>query len=566
MAIAFDKNSKTYQRIKNRYKNERLKQFTQINTAHSLGLTQEWLEREADAYADYKASSEVFLFSELDVFSMVMFSVGAILTAVFTIVFPPAGWLGWTYFGISVAAQAGTIALTMTQQGFLDQVAAFTTAQIQNTQLQSSLTKSTLERQSGQLSDFLIFAPYEICATGSVYKAGCAGSESFNYTKAYDPTQGLRGDFATSPIDDTLQNRAHKSLAGNASYDAHANPLPIPKAKAQLDFSQNQQGIKSSIKSANEDINEGYMKLSKEFFGFFENGKHIESYYKHSISQRVEPLKNRYRANDFLEKLKNYAKGLRADFFYDTLKQKKLTLEERQKILEETLKHYKDKLEAAASDKIAQGAIFLEMGVGFVEEFYKIMREQSAWDIRGNSHDDSAYPSKKDAENLFNSWSGDSPPFFDRNAYFLNGKTQGLPPANYSYADRNLYTTFHFVDEPFAKQKLALEFYSMGWREILREFEEIYNNLLKKSYRFEIDGELKVSYSLALAHSKRAYWVVVDIPLFPTIYDDKIFTYLVEYNIDTPSAELYLQLRDKRPQLTPSEWEQAYRVYTGVPS
>ncbi|WP_407379487.1 hypothetical protein [Helicobacter sp.] len=563
MAIAFDKNSKTYQRIKNRYKSERLKQFTQINTAHSLGLTQEWLEREADAYADYKASSEVFLFSELDVFSMIMFSVGAILTAVFTIVFPPAGWLGWTYFGISVAAQAGTLALTMTQQGFLDQVAAFTTAQIQNTQLQSSLTKSTLERQSGQLSDFLIFAPYEICATGSVYKAGCAGSESFNPTKAYDPTQGLRGDFATSPIDDTLQNRAHKSLAGNASYDAHANPLPIPKAKAQLDFSQNQQGIKSSIKSANEDINEGYMKLSKEFFGFFENGKHIESYHKHSIDKRIAPLKNRYCVNDFLEKLKNYAKGLRADFFYETLKEKRLTLEERQQILEETLKHYKDKLEAAASDKIAQGAIFLEMGVGFVEGFYKTLAEQTSRDIKGNSHDESAYPSKKDAENLFNGWSGDSPPFFARNAYFLNGKTQGLPPPVYSFVG-NLYKTCRFVDEPFAKQKLKLDFYALGWSEILHEFDEIYNNILKQTYR--LDGELRTIYSFALLHSQRAYWVAWDFPLLPTIYDDKIFHYLVDYTLHTPSVELFLKLRDKRPQLTPSEWEQAYRVYTGVTS
>lgn len=556
MAIAFDKNSKTYQRIKNRYKNERLKQFTQINTAHSLGLTQEWLEREADAYGDYKASSEVFLFSELDVFSMIMFSVGAILTAVFTIVFPPAGWLGWTYFGISVAAQAGTLALTMTQQGFLDQVAAFTTAQIQNTQLQSSLTKSTLERQSEQLSDFLIFAPYEICATGSVYKAGCAGSESFNYTKAYDPTQGLRGDFATSPIDDTLQNRAHKSLAGNASYDAHANPLPIPKAKAQLDFSQNQQGIKSSIKSANEDINEGYMKLSKEFFGFFENGKHIESYYKHSISQRVEPLKNRYRANDFLEKLKNYAKGLRADFFYETLKEKRLTLEERQQILEETLKHYKDKLEAHASDKIAQGAIFLEMGVGFVEGFYKDLQDMESWEFAGNGANDSAFAGKTSAELYFHSKGRSS-------AFFLNGKSRGLPPPNFSSDNRTRKVVFS--SEAFVKDKLKLDFYSLGWREILREFDEIYDYIIRERQPDE-DGihRGKYSYSFCIHKSAKAYWVAGW--FFVTIYDDGVFDYVTPYKLENGVGDMYLQLRDKRPQLTPSEWEQAYRVYTGVTS
>lgn len=554
MAIAFDKNSKTYQRIKARYKSERLKHFTHINQTHSLALPQEWLETEADAYADYKASSEVFLFSELDVFSMIMFSVGGILTAVFTIMFPPAGWAGWTLFGISVGGQVGTLALTMTQQGFLDQVAAFTTAQTQNTNLQASLTQNTLQRQSGQLSDFLIFTPYEICATGGVYKSGEAGSESFNYTQAYDPTQGLRGDFALSPIDETLQNRAHKSLAGNSTYDTHANPLPIPKAKAQLDFSQEQQGIKSSIKSANEDINEGYMKLSKEFFGFFENGKHIESYYKHSHAVRIDPLKNRYRINDFLEKQKNYAKGLRANFFYETLKEKRLTLEERQKILEETLKHYKDKLEAHASDKIAQGAIFLELSIGFVEGFYKDLQDMESKEFAGNGANDSAFKSKKSAELYFHSQGR-------RSAFFLNGKSKGLPPPNFS--SDNLTRKVVFSSEAFVKDKLKLDFYSLGWREILREFDEIYDYIIRESEPDE-DGyhRGKYSYSFCIHKSAKAYWVAGW--FIVQIYDDRVFEYVTPYKLENGVGDMFLKLRAKRPQLTPSEWEQAYKKFIGV--
>lgn len=552
MGIAWDRDSKSYQRIKNRYKNKRLEAFTTINAEHNLCLPQVWLEAEAEAYGRVKADSEVFLFSELDPLSMAFIAVGAILTTIITIIAPPAGWLGWTYFGISVAAQAGTLALTMTQQGFLDQVAAFTTAQIQNTQLQSSLTKSTLERQSGQLSDFLIFAPYEICATGGVYKAGCAGSESFNPTKAYDPTQGLRGDFATSPIDDTLQNRAHKSLAGNASYDAHANPLPIPKAKAQLDFSQNQQGIKSSIKSANEDINGGYMKLSKEFFGFFENGKHIESYYKHSISQRIEPLKNRYRANDFLEKLKNYAKGLRADFFYETLKEKRLTLEERQKILEETLKYYKDKLEAAASDKIAQGAIFLELALSFVESFYTDLGELGGLEFAGNYADDSAFQSAFTAEGYFHTRE-----YAD--VFFLSGKTLGLPePSWWGGPDKGyLYATrsIQFANEAFVQAKLKLDFYTLGWREILHEFDEIYNHIAK-------GGE---NYYFVTHKRAKAYWVTLDF-FGLKFYNDDIFDYLTLYKLDTGTINVFLALLDRKPNLSEQEWEQAYQLYTGAMS
>ena len=565
MAIAWDKNSKSFKKIKNRYKNERLKHFNNINQAHKLALPQEWLEQEAEAYGDYKASSETFLFSELDPFDMVVMAVGLIITIVVTIKLPAtAAFADKLWFkilaGIGIAAEVGGIALTMAKQGFLDQVGEFTKAQTQNTNLQKNLTQNALQSQSRQLTDFLINDPYAICATGYIYKHGEAGSESFNYTKAYDPTQGLRGDFHSSPIDDTLQNRAHKTLAGNSTYDNMQNPLPIPKAKALLDFSQEQQGIRLSMQNANEDINEGYMKLSKEDFGYFENGKHLEKYYKHSHKTRIEPLKNRHRINDFLEKQKNYAKGLRANFFYEYLKEKHLTLEQRQKNLGETLQYYKEKLEAQANDKIEQGAIFLDLATYFIQSFYDILRDQSARDIRGNSHDDTAYQNKSTAENIFNGWHGNDAPFFDRSAYFLNGKTIGLPPANYGYADERLYTTFKFADEPFAKAKLALDFYTLGWREILYEFDEIYNNLLRKSYTF--DNKHQVSYALALVHRQRAYWVagwfIVD------IHDDKEFTYLVEYHIDTPTIELFLNTRSKRPQLEPNEWEQAYNKYIGA--
>lgn len=50
MGIAWDRDSKSYQRIKNRYKNKRLEAFTTINAEHNLCLPKEWLEAEAEAY------------------------------------------------------------------------------------------------------------------------------------------------------------------------------------------------------------------------------------------------------------------------------------------------------------------------------------------------------------------------------------------------------------------------------------------------------------------------------------------------------------------------------------
>lgn len=551
MGIAWDRDSKSYQRIKNRYKNKRLEAFTTINAEHNLCLPKEWLEAEAEAYGRVKADSEVFLFSELDPLSMALITVGAILTTIITIIAPPAGWLGWTLWGVTLGGQVGVSVLTITQQGFLDQVAYSLQAQTLNTITQANLTKNTLESRSNQLSDFLIYNPYAICADGEVYKAGQAGGESFNYTKAYDPTQGLLGEYALSPIDELTQNRSHKHLAGNDAYTTAQNPLPIPRKKAELAFESAQGGIKASIQARLDQINEGYMKLSKEYFGYLDSGKHIEKYYKHSQDKRIEPLKNRYKQNDFLHKLGNYSKGKRADFFYEYLKEHKLSTDQRQKILQEVLEHYKNKLESA-STPIAKGAIFLELSLSFVESFYTDLGELGGLEFAGNYADDSAFQSAFTAEGYFHTRE-----YAD--LFFLSGKTLGLPePSWWAGPDKGyLYATrsIQFANEAFVQAKLKLDFYTLGWREILHEFDEIYNHIAK-------GGE---NYYFTTHKRAKAYWITFD--LFGLkFYDDKIFDYLTLYRLDTGTINVFLALLDRKPDLSELEWEQAYQLYTGAMS
>lgn len=550
MGIAWDRDSKSYQRIKNRYKNKRLEAFTTINAEHNLCLPQEWLEAEAEAYGRVKADSEVFLFSELDPISMALITVGAILTTIITIIAPPAGWLGWTLWGVALGGQVGVSVLTITQQGFLDQVAYSLQAQALNTTTQANLTKNTLEARSNQLSDFLIYNPYAICADGEVYKAGQAGGESFNYTKAYNPAQGLLGEYALSPIDELTQNRSHKHLAGNDAYTTAHNPLPIPRKKAELAFESVQDGIKASIQARLDQINEGYMKLSKEYFGYLDSGKHIEKYYKHSQDKRIEPLKNRYKQNDFLHKLGNYSKGKRADFFYEYLKEHKLSPEQRQKILQEVLEYYKDKLESA-STPIAKGAIFLELSLSFVESFYTDLGELGGLEFAGNYDDGSAFQDSFTAEGYFHTRN-----YAD--LFFLSGKTLGLPEPSwwggtdkgYFYATRSI----QFANEAFVQAKLKLDFYTLGWREILHEFDEIYNHIAK-------GGE---GYYFATHKRAKAYWVAGW--FITTIYDDKVFDYLTLYTLDTGTINVFLALLDRKPDLSELEWEQAYQLYTGAMS
>lgn len=551
MGIAWDRDSKSYQRIKNRYKNKRLEAFMTINAEHNLCLPQEWLEAEAEAYGRVKADSEVFLFSELDPLSMAFITVGAILTTIITIIAPPAGWLGWTLWGVALGGQVGVSVLTITQQGFLDQVAYSLQAQALNTTTQANLTKNTLEARSNQLSDFLIYNPYAICADGEVYKAGQAGGESFNYTKAYNPAQGLLGEYALSHIDELTQNRSHKHLAGNDAYTTAHNPLPIPRKKAELAFESVQGGIKASIQARLDQINEGYMKLSKEYFGYLDSGKHIEKYYKHSQDKRIEPLKNRHKQNDFLHKLGNYSKGKRADFFYEYLKEHKLTPEQRQKILQEVLEHYKDKLESA-STPIAKGAIFLELALSFVESFYTDLGELGGLEFAGNYGDDSAFQDSFTAEGYFHTRE-----YAD--IFFLSGKTLGLPePSWWGGPDKGyLYATrsIQFANEAFVQGKLKLDFYTLGWREILHEFDEIYNHIAKggKNYYFATHKRAK------------AYWITFD--LFGLkFYDDKVFDYLTLYTLDTGTINVFLALLERKPDLSELEWEQAYQLYTGAMS
>lgn len=551
MGIAWDRDSKSYQRIKNRYKNKRLEAFMTINAEHNLCLPQVWLEAEAEAYGRVKADSELFLFSELDPISMAFITVGAILTTIITIIAPPAGWLGWTLWGVALGGQVGVSVLTITQQGFLDQVAYSLQAQALNTTTQANLTKNTLEARSNQLSDFLIYNPYAICADGEVYKAGQAGGESFNYTKAYNPAQGLLGEYTLSPIDELTQNRSHKHLAGNDAYTTAHNPLPIPRKKAELAFESVQGGIKASIQARLDQINEGYMKLSKEYFGYLDSGKHIEKYYKHSQDKRIEPLKNRYKQNDFLHKLGNYSKGKRADFFYEYLKEHKLSPEQRQKILQEVLEYYKDKLESA-STPIAKGAIFLELSLSFVESFYTDLGELGGLEFAGNYADDSAFQSAFTAEGYFHARE-----YVD--LFFLSGKTLGLPePSWWGGPDKGyLYATrsIQFANEAFVQGKLKLDFYTLGWREILHEFDEIYNHIAK-------GGE---NYYFATHKHAKAYWVTLD--LFGLkFYDDKIFDYLTLYKLDTGTINVFLTLLDRKPDLSEQEWEQAYKLYTGAMS
>lgn len=556
MGIAWDRDSKSYQRIKNRYKNKRLEAFMTINAEHNLCLPQVWLEAEAEAYGRVKADSEVFLFSELDPISMALITVGTILTAVITIIAPPAGWLGWTLWGVALGGQVGVSVLTITQQGFLDQVAYSLQAQALNTTTQANLTKNTLEARSNQLSDFLIYNPYAICADGEVYKAGQAGGESFNYTKAYNPAQGLLGEYALSPIDELTQNRSHKHLAGNDAYTTAHNPLPIPRKKAELAFESVQGGIKASIQARLDQINEGYMKLSKEYFGYLDSGKHIEKYYKHSQDKRIEPLKNRYKQNDFLHKLGNYSKGKRADFFYEYLKEHKLSTDQRQKILQEVLEYYKDKLESA-STPIAKGAIFLELSLSFVESFYTDLGELGGLEFAGNYADDSAFSSKAEAEFYFHSQGRSK-------AFFLNGKTRGLPLPNFNTDKRTRKVTF--ANETFVQAKLKLDFYTLGWREILHEFDEIYNHIAKEPIPDDdlIHCGAYIYHFCIHKSSGRAYWVAGW--FITTIYDDKNFDYITPYTLDTGTINVFLALLDRKPDLSEQEWEQAYKLYTGAMS
>lgn len=164
--------------------------------------------------------------------------------------------------------------------------------------------------QKDSLTHMLIFNAYEIFANGEIYKAQNAGSQSYSPTLEYDPSKGILGSYKKIDEDEKITTRAHTIEAGNMEYFSHTLQHETPLKSAGISLEAILDGLENKRRINNQRITQGFLELNKLYFNILGTAQKI---YERVIKEQIEPIENYMVQSDFLERLKNYNKGLRAD-------------------------------------------------------------------------------------------------------------------------------------------------------------------------------------------------------------------------------------------------------------
>lgn len=301
-----------WKKNRDRYYKEKKRQYQAISNKYGLGLKYEEYDPIAWKYADDKARSERgflgSLFSGGNIFKTLL----SVALAVISVVFPP----------LSVASSSALMALvgvgaivglgaTLYSVYAYDKMVGLS-LESQKYASSTSALKAHLDAkmQKDALTHMLIFNPYEIFANGEIYKAQNAGSQSYSPTLEYDPAKGILGAYKKIESDELITTRAHTIEAGNMDYFSHTLQHEVPLKSASLPLEAILDGLENKRRINNQRITEGFLELNKLYFNLLGTAQRI---YERVIKEQIEPIENYMIQSDFLERLKNYNKGLRAD-------------------------------------------------------------------------------------------------------------------------------------------------------------------------------------------------------------------------------------------------------------
>ncbi len=370
--------SKSYKSYKRRRKKEALEKFNAINQEYDLRISQEDIEAQAQAYAYYKTEAKGVWFSSwVDVFTLILTAVMIVVT-----------------FG-TYAIPAAAMLTTMQLAGYALMLVAKTTASELDfigllaglTQMGNTLLKNALDINQSSLDVALALYPYSICADGEIYKQGRAGSESFSPSVAYDPSKGLYDTMQESKdqTDEYITHRAHKDLAGNSNFLSTITQSAIPIVSFQenkaLDFTIKQRKYKDTI----ERLNKGFSKLTDNEFGMKDEGADMERIFEASKEECTKQQKAKMINDDFLDRLKNYSRGLRADFNYMLAKMfepSEMSEEEREAMRKEIYTKMLEKYNALSNDPDVQAENYLLRADSFVDFCYDMFGQDLSANVQ----------------------------------------------------------------------------------------------------------------------------------------------------------------------------------------
>lgn len=301
-----------WKKKRNRYYKEKKRQYQAISDKYGLGLKYEEYDPIAWKYADKKARSERGFLSSLFSGGNIFKTLISIALAVVSVVFPPLSVASSSVLmGLVTAGAIVGLSATLYGMYAYDKMIGLS-LEAQRVASSTSALKAHLDAkmQKDSLTHMLIFNAYEIFANGEIYKTQNAGSQSYSPTLEYDPSKGILGSYKKIESDEFITTRAHTIEAGNMEYFSHTLQHETPLKSAGISLEAVLDGLENKRRINNQRITQGFLELNKLYFNILGTAQTI---YERVIKEQIEPIENYMIQSDFLERLKNYNKGLRAD-------------------------------------------------------------------------------------------------------------------------------------------------------------------------------------------------------------------------------------------------------------
>lgn len=302
-----------------RYRQEKLAQFQSINTQYDLGLTYEQMNAAAWNYADQRVKSERKWYESGRFWFSVVFSVATIyITGGISSLsaFNALSTLGRIAY---VASYAISISMLVygAYTGYKMARLAFDIQTWQN-KVNAKKAQNAMEdekQKSEQLSDFLINATFEIFPNGSIYKAQAAGDmNSFSPSIAYFGAKGVVGEFKSDVIDEHILNRGHYESAGNDGFMTNLTGAKEYRAQGGLSPKAQMQIEEKKLQTKAKKTSEGFTKLIEAEFTYY--GEGTQELFERIMDKKLRPHAKAISDIDFIDKMKNYKRGLMADFSF----------------------------------------------------------------------------------------------------------------------------------------------------------------------------------------------------------------------------------------------------------
>lgn len=226
-------------------------------------------------------------------------------------------------FAISVAiAAVGIVASTYSAfaSSYYSQKAESIGASASNLTLGISVAKqrNQIAETSAVLTNLIIYGGYAIYPNGAIYNKGKPGSETFSFDDAYDNTRGLRGDLAKeNAFTENIHSRVGADAAGGTNFHQNLTEFDFPLKAYETNISQEFQAMYFRFYNIVRDLYDAMVELGNfNIIGQRNGSASFQSIYNRLYEKLTRPTKCKMMTDDFLYRIKNYNRDLRANFDY----------------------------------------------------------------------------------------------------------------------------------------------------------------------------------------------------------------------------------------------------------